>query len=83
MDFFFVASQYEGAIIGPFAKIIGFIMNAVFNVCNSIGIANVGLCIILITIIIKLLMLPLTIKQQKSAKLNAVMQPEIQAIADK
>lgn len=83
MDFFFVASQYEGAIIGPFAKIIGFIMNAVFNVCNSIGIANVGLCIILITVIIKLLMLPMTIKQQKSARLNSVMQPEIQAITEK
>lgn len=83
MDYFFVASQYDGAIIGPFAKVIGFIMNAVFNVCNSIGIANIGICIILITIIIKVIMLPLSIKQQKSAKLNSVMQPEIQAIANK
>lgn len=83
MDYFFVASQYDGAFIGPFAKIIGFIMNAVFNVCDKIGIANIGVCIILITVIIKLLMLPMSIKQQKSAKLNSVMQPELQAITNK
>ena len=58
-------------------------MNAVFNVCDKFGIANIGVCIILITVIIKLLMLPMTIKQQKSAKLNSVMQPEIQAITNK
>lgn len=83
MDYFFVASQYDGAFVGPIAKIIGFIMNAVFNVCDKFGIANIGVCIILITVIIKLLMLPMSIKQQKSAKLNSVIQPEIQAITNK
>lgn len=83
MDYLFALSQYDGAIIGPFAKVIGFIMNAVFNVCESIGLANIGICIILITIIIKLVMLPMSIKQQKTAKLNSVIQPEIQAIQNK
>ena len=44
---------------------------------------NVGLCIILFTIVMKTLMIPLTIKQQKTTKLMSVMNPEIQAIQKK
>ena len=44
---------------------------------------NIGLCIILFTVIIYLLMLPLTIKQQKFSKLSAKMNPEIQEIQKK
>ena len=47
------------------------------------GIMNIGLCIILFTLVIKLVLFPLTIKQQKSSKLMAVMQPEINAIQQK
>lgn len=76
-------TQREGLIIGNIAKLLGFIMNAIFEVLSSLGIANIGLCIILFTIIIYTLMLPLTIKQQKSSKMMSVMNPEIQAIQKK
>ena len=46
-------------------------------------IGNVAIAIILFTIIVKLCMLPLSIKQQKLAKLNSVMSPEIRAINEK
>ena len=39
--------------------------------------------IIIFTLIIKFVMLPLTIKQQKFTKLNSVMQPELSAIQKK
>ena len=50
---------------------------------DRFGIVNIGLCIILFTLVTKLLMIPLTIKQQKSSKLMAVMQPELTAIQKK
>ena len=61
-----VLTQNSTFIIGDVARILGWIMNALFNFLDGVfGIQNIGLCIILFTIIIYLLMLPLTIKQQK------------------
>ena len=70
-------------IIGPITKILGYIMEGIFFVLAKIGIPNVGLSIILFTIVMYLLMMPLTIKQQKFSKLSAKMNPEIQAIQAK
>ena len=66
-------------IIGWFAEILGFIMNLIFD----IGITNIGVAIIVFTIVINIIMIPLTINQQKSQKLMSVIQPEIKAIQDK
>lgn len=70
-------------IIGPVSQVLGWIMDKLYEFCSIFGIYNIGLCIILFTLIVKLLMFPLTIKQQKSSKLMAVMNPEIQAIQKK
>ena len=58
-------------------------MNGIYYLMSWIGIENVGLCIILFTIIVYLLLFPLTYKQQKFSKLSQKMQPEIQAIQKK
>ena len=77
-------TQNNTFIIGDVARILGWIMDVLFNFLNSVfGIQNIGLCIILFTVIIYLLMLPLTIKQQKFSKLSAKMNPEIQEIQKK
>ena len=76
-------TQNDGMIIGPIAKLLGYLMEGIFYVLDLIGIPNIGLAIILFTIIINVLMLPLTIKQQKFSKLNAKMSPELQAIQRK
>lgn len=70
-------------IIGPVSTLLGYLMNGIFNLLNLIGIPNVGLAIIIFTIVIYLLMTPLTIKQQKFSKLSAKMNPEIQSIQAK
>lgn len=70
-------------IIGWVARLLGLIMEGIFNIIDFIGIPNIGLAIILFTIVVNLLLLPLTIKQQKFSKLSNKMQPEIQAIQDK
>lgn len=58
-------------------------MEGIFWVLDKVGIPNIGLAIILFTIVIYLLMLPLTIKQQKFTKFSAKMNPELQAIQKK
>ena len=76
-------TQYGGKIVGPVAWLLGHLMNGIFNVLNSIGIPNIGLAIIIFTIVIYLCLLPLTYKQQKFSKLQAKMSPELQAIQAK
>ena len=65
-------TQSTTPIIGWVAWVLGKIMALLFTFCDTIfGSANIGVCIILFTIIVNLLMLPLTIKQQKFSKLSA------------
>lgn len=63
--------------------ILGKIMDIIFEFLYLIKIPNIGLAIILFTIVMYLLMMPLTIKQQKFSKLSAKMNPELQAISKK
>ena len=69
--------------MGPIASVFGYIMDFLFRITSSMGIMNIGLCIILFTIITKLLLFPLTIKQQESSKLMSLMNPEIKAVQNK
>ena len=74
----------QGGILGPFALLLGKLFDLIYNMlANDNGIANLGVCIILFTIIVKLLLFPLNLKQQKSVKINSVIQPEIQKIQKK
>ena len=61
-----------------FANIFGYLLNALYNVVNNYGIA-----IIIFTIILKLVMLPMSIKQQKTLKKNAKMQQKVKEIQEK
>lgn len=80
---FIVLTKTGGMILGPVANILGYVMDALFRFTSIFGVMNIGLCIILFTLVVKLLMFPLTIKQQKSTKLMSVMQPELNAIQAK
>ena len=73
----------QGGFLGPIAWVLGEILNAIYNFVALFGIENIALCIILFTLIVKMLMLPLTIKQQKYSKLSAKMNPEITEINKK
>ena len=66
-------------IVNWVAEVLGWLMNGIY----SIGVHNLGLCIIIFTLIIYAFMTPLQIKQQKFAKMNAVMSPELQKIQKK
>lgn len=70
-------------IIKYVALILGYLMDGIYKVLDVLHIPNIGLAIILFTLIIYILMLPLQIKQQKFSKMNSVMTPELNKIRDK
>ena len=80
----FVMTQVSTPIIGQAAWLLGKVMDGIYRVMNGVfGIQNIGICIILLTVVIYTLMIPLTIKQQKFSNMSAAMNPEIQKIQKK
>ena len=78
------AGYGDWPIIHQIAWVLGKLMNGIYNIMDSVfGVQNIGVCIIIFTIIIYTLMIPLTVKQQKWSKMSAVMNPEIQKIQKK
>jgi len=78
-----ILTTYNGAILGPIAKLLGYILQALYALLANIGIENTGLCIILFTFLVNALMIPMQIKQQKFAKMSSVMNPELMEIQKK
>ncbi len=76
-------TQNSTPIFKYVVRLLGLIMNIIFEFLDLIGIPNIGLSIILFTIVVYLLLMPLTIKQQKFSKLSARMNPELQVIQAK
>ena len=76
-------TQSTAPIIGQIAILLGYIMQFIFTALSAVGIQNIGLCIIIFTIIVRIFMLPMTYKQQKFSKMSQAMQPEIQKIQKK
>ena len=70
-------------LLGPIAQIFGYLMNGIYLGLDRIGIGNIGIAIIIFTLITRLILYPFTVKQQKSSKIMAIIQPEIKAIQAK
>lgn len=71
------------SLIRPVAIVLGKFMDVIFNWMDNIGIGNIGIAIIIFTIIVKVAMMPLIFSQQKTVKVTQIMQPEIKAIRAK
>jgi len=77
-------TQVSTPIIGQAAWLLGKIMDIIYRVMSGVfGIENVGICIIILTVVVYSLLYPLTVKQQKFSKMSAAMGPEIQKIQKK
>lgn len=81
MNLMFLTQQ--GGILKPFAWVMGKILNAIYELVSLVGIHNIAICIVIFTFVIKMLMLPLTIKQQKFSKLSSKMNPELTKIQER
>lgn len=73
----------QGGFLGPFCWLLGKILNWIYEGLSAVGINNLALCIIIFTLVVKLILLPLTLKQQRGSKINQYIQPEIQKIQKK
>ena len=62
-------------MIAPFANLFGYILNFIYNIVN-----NYGLAIIIFSILIKIILLPLSIKQQKTMKKSAKIQEQVKIL---
>ncbi len=83
MSSILMAGCYDFFLIKWIANVLGFIMGGLYSFFGVFGIFNIGLCIIVFTIICKMLLFPVTLKQQKFSKVSSVMSPELQAIQKK
>lgn len=76
-------TTYQGAILGPIARLLGYILQGLYAALSVVGIENTGICMILFTFIVNALMMPMQVKQQKFAKMSTIMNPELMAIQEK
>ena len=77
-------TQNTNVITRPFSFILGKILEGIFWFLGLFtDYPSAGAAIIIMTVIIYLLLLPLTVKQQKFSKLSNKMNPELQAIRNK
>lgn len=78
-----ILSKSTWPIIGWVCEILGWLINGIYVLLEAIGIPNIGIAIILFTIVIYALLTPTQIKQQKWSKMMTVIQPELQQIQKK
>ncbi len=78
-----ILSKSTWPIIGWVCEILGWLINGIYVLLEAIGIPNIGIAIILFTIVIYAMLTPTQIKQQKWSKMMTVIQPELQQIQKK
>lgn len=64
--------------MGAISQLFGYLLDALYNVFN-----NYGISIIVFSVILRIILIPVTIKQQKSLKKSAALQEEMKEIQRK
>ena len=81
---FIVLAQTKNFILKPIAWVLGKLINLIFTGVYSITVSHsMAISIILFTFIIRAIMVPLTLKQQRSSRKMQRIQPQIAKIQDK
>lgn len=79
-----MAGCYDFFLIRWVADLLGLIMGGLYKFFDLfIDKWIIGICIIVFTIIVKMILFPMTLKQQKFSKISSVMNPELQKIQKK
>ena len=83
MDFVFLA-QTTNFILKPIAWLFSFVIDLIYNgVVAMTTTQALGITIILFTLIMRVILFPLSLKQQRSSRKMQRLQPKIQRIQDK
>ena len=64
-------------------RAMGWILNQLYQLLDMIGIGNYALAIVLFTILVNVIFLPLSIKQQKSTSKQTALRPRLEALKQK
>ena len=70
----------EWPIIKQITMLMAFVINFIYSVLSIIGIENVIVTVVLMTVLFKLMTLPITINQQKASIINKLISPELKQL---
>ena len=74
---------FFGTLFAPIENLLHFVLELLYSLTSMAGIGSYGMAIILLTIIIKMLMYPLTVKQVKSMKAMQELSPKMKKLQEK
>ena len=74
---------FFGSIFAPIENLLHFAIEFLYSITENLGFGSYGLAIILLTIIIKTLLYPLTAKQMQSMKAMQMLQPKMKKLQEK
>ena len=74
---------FFGTIFAPIENILHFVLEALHSLTDMAGVGSYGLAIILLTVIIKMILYPLTVKQVKSMKAMQELSPKMKKLQEK
>ena len=78
-----ILTQNTGIIMGPVTWLLGQIFNAIYIFFNGMGVESIALSIVVFTILMRLILFPLNLKQTKSSKVQQYLRPEFNKITKK
>lgn len=70
-------------IFSPIEYLLTAILNALYNLTEVAGFGSYGIAIILLTVLMKIILYPLTVKQLQSMKAMQEIQPKMQRLQEK
>ena len=74
---------FFGEIFAPIEGVLSFVLENLYKVTEMFGVGSYGVAIILLTIIIKMALYPLTVKQVKSMKAMQELAPKMKKLQEK
>jgi YidC/Oxa1 family membrane protein insertase len=75
--------EFFSSIFSPIESLLRFVLESLFAITSAAGFASYGWAIILLTIIVKMALYPLTVKQVKSMKAMQELSPKMKKIQEK
>ena len=75
--------EFFSTIFSPIESLLRFVLESLFAITSAAGFASYGWAIILLTIIVKMVLYPLTVKQVKSMKAMQELSPKLKKLQEK
>ena len=75
--------EFFSTLFSPIESLLRFVLETLFAITSAAGFASYGWAIILLTIIVKMVLYPLTVKQVKSMKAMQELSPKMKKIQEK